>query len=329
MAVACDQGGSIRMPAAWSGIVGHKPTFGLVPYTGVFPIEQSIDHVGPVARTVADAALMLTVIAGPDGADPRQPEIIDPVDYLQALENPTTGMRIGVVTEGFGRVNSNLDSDAVVRAAVDTLCTAGLQAKEISIPWHLHASAIWDVIATEGATWQMVDGNAYGMNWKGRYDPKLIAYYGAQWRRDATKFSETVKMVALAGRYALETNYGRHYAMARNLEAALTEAYDAALDVYDVLVMPTMPMLPTLLPQADASPDEVIGRALEMIGNTCPFDVTGHPACTVPAGQVDGLPVGLMIIGRKFDDATVLRVAQTFETAVGGFPSPNQMRSNA
>jgi len=112
--------------------------------------------------------------------------------------------------------------------------------------------------------------------------------------------------------------------MARNLESRLTAAYDEALAGYDVLVMPTMPLLPTPIPAAGVAPDEVIGRALEMIGNTCPFDVTGHPACTVPVEQVDGLPVGLMIIGRRFDDATVLRVAHAYETAVGGFPMPNQ-----
>ncbi|MEU0266790.1 amidase [Nocardioides sp. NPDC006303] len=329
LAVGGDQGGSVRMPAAWCGVVGHKPTHGLVPYTGAFPIEQSIDHLGPIARTVADAALMLSVMAGADGKDPRQPTTLDPVDYVAALDEPARGLRIGVVVEGFGRVNSDAGADAVVREAVETLRAARLPAEDVSIPWHLDGTALWDVIATEGATWQMVDGNGYGMNWKGRYDPELMAHYGSRWRQDASQFSETVKMVALAGRYALETNHGRHYAMARNLEQELSAAYDAALQEYDVLVMPTMPMLPTPLPGADAPVDAVIGRALEMIGNTCPFDVTGHPACTVPAGMSDGLPVGLMIIGRHFDDATVLRVAHAFETAIGGFPTPNMMRSNA
>lgn len=329
LAVGGDQGGSVRMPAAWCGVVGHKPTHGLVPYTGAFPIEQSIDHLGPIARTVADAALMLSIMAGTDGKDPRQPTAIDSVDYLAALDEPLRGLRVGVVVEGFGRANSDRGSDAVVREAIETLRVAGMSAEDVSIPWHVDGTALWDVIATEGATWQMVDGNAYGMNWKGHYDPELVAHYGSQWRKDASQFSQTVKLVALAGRYALETNYGRHYAMARNLEQQLSGAYDSALQKYDVLVMPTMPLLPTPLPATDAPVDEVLGRALEMLGNTCPFDVTGHPACTVPAGMSEGLPVGLMIIGRHFDDATVLRVANAFETAVGGFPTPNLMRSNA
>lgn len=329
MAVGGDQGGSVRMPAAWCGVVGHKPTHGLVPYTGAFPIEQSIDHLGPIARNVTDTALMLSVMAGVDGKDPRQPTSIETVDYVAALDEPVAGLRVGIVREGFGRANSDPDSDAVVRSAVDRLAEVGLVTEDVSIPWHIDAGAVWDVIATEGATWQMVDGNAYGMNWKGRYDPELIAFYGAQSRRDASLFSETVKLVALAGRHALETGFGRHYAMARNLEPELTAAYDEALQKYDVLVMPTMPLLPTLLPPDGAPVDDVIGRALEMIGNTCPFDVTGHPACTVPAGMTAGLPVGLMIVGRRFDDATVLRVAKAFETAVGGFPAPDLMRSNA
>jgi amidase len=326
MAIGCDQGGSIRMPASWSGVVGHKPTYGLVPYTGAFPIEQTIDHVGPIARTVEDVALMLSVIAGVDGMDPRQPTMIENVDYLTALSEPVDGLRIGVVSEGFGHANSEPEVDKTVLAAVDTLVSAGLSAEKVSVPWHRHGTAIWDVVSVEGATWQMVDGNAYGRNWKGHYDPNLIAFYGAKWRADPSKFSETVKLVAMAGRHALGTSFGRHYAMARNLETRLATAYDTALASYDVLVMPTMPMRATPLPSADAPPAEVITRALEMIANTCPLDVTGHPACSVPAGLAGGLPVGLMIIGRKFDDATVLRVAHAFETAVGGFPSPTVTR---
>jgi amidase len=117
--------------------------------------------------------------------------------------------------------------------------------------------------------------------------------------------------------------------MARKLEVELSAAYDQALEQCDVLVLPTMPMLATPLPDSDAPVEEIIGRGLEMLGNTCPFDVTGHPACSVPAGMSQGLPVGLMIVGRRGDDATVLRVAKAFETAVGGFPTPDLMRSNA
>jgi amidase len=322
LATGGDQGGSVRIPAAYSGIVGHKPTHGLVPYTGAFPIEQTIDHLGPMTRTVADAALLLSVIAGPDGLDPRQPAGLVPDDYLGALDRPATGMRVGVVTEGFAHPNSEPGVDETVRTAVQILREAGLTAEDVSVPWHLHGARIWDVIATEGAAAQMVEANGYGMNWQGRYDPELIDYYGDRWRSDPDQFSQTVQFVLLTGGYGLSRYHGKHYAMARNLAYELRAAYDEALARYDVLVMPTLPMTATVIPDADAPRDEVLTRGLEMIANTCVTDVTGHPATSVPAGRSDGRPVGLMIIGRHFADATTLRVARTFEEAVGGFPAP-------
>jgi amidase len=329
MAIGGDQGGSVRIPASFCGIVGHKPTFGLVPYTGAFPIEQSIDHLGPMARTVADVALMLDVIAGADGLDPRQPDGVTGAGYVSALDRSVEGMRVGVVTEGFSLANSDAAVGEAVRDALAQLAANGLEVEDVSIPWHAYGPAIWDVISVEGATWQMVEGNAYGMNWKGYYDPDLIAHYGRQWRRDPSQFSETVKLVMMAGQHALETEYGRHYAMARGLESRLAAAYDSALEQYDVLVMPTLPITATELPTHGAELGDVLGRALEMLANTAPFDVTGHPACSVPAGLVDGLPAGLMVIGKKFDDATVLRVAHALENAVGGFPLPTSERRNA
>ncbi|MBA3906949.1 MAG: amidase [Pseudonocardiales bacterium] len=323
IATGGDQGGSVRIPSAYTGTVGHKPTWGLVPYTGAFPIEQSIDHVGPITRTVADAALVLNVIAGPDGLDPRQPRDLVPDDYVAALARTAEGLRVGVVTEGFGHPNSEAAVDDAVRAATETLRDAGLVVEDVSIPWHLHGAKVWDVIATEGAAVQMVDLNGYGMNWKGLYDPEVIDHYGAQWRADGSQFSETVKLVLLAGRHAINQHHGKHYAMARNLAFELSNAYEEALARYDVLVMPTLPMQATAIPPDGAPREEILGRALEMIANTCVTDVTGHPACSVPAGLAGGLPTGMMIIGKQFDDATVLRVAHTFEQAVGGFPTPS------
>jgi amidase len=323
IATGGDQGGSIRMPASFSGIVGHKPTHGLVPYTGAFPIEQTIDHVGPMTRTVADAALVLNVLAGPDGHDPRQPNDLVPDDYVGALARSAEGLRVGVVSEGFGHPGSEPDVDDAVRAAVDTLREAGLTAEDVSIPWHLHGLKIWDVISIEGAAAQMVDANGYGMNWPGLYDPELIEFYGNKWRADGSQFSETVKLVLLSGRYAINRYQGKHYAMARNLVPQLRAAYDEALARYDVLVMPTTPIQASVIPAEDAPREEVIGRALEMVTNCAPLDVSGHPACSVPAGLANGLPTGMMIIGKRFDDATVLRVAHTYEQAVGGFPAPH------
>ena len=168
----------------------------------------------------------------------------------------------------------------------------------------------------------MIDGNAYGMNSPGLYDPELIAHY-AQGRADhGAEMSESLKVTMLCGRYANDRYGGWYYAMARNLALELTAAYDAALADADVLVLPTLPIVASVLPAADAGREEKLARSQEMIANTAPFDVTGHPATSVPAGLADGLPVGMMIVGRHLADGTCLRVARAFENAVGGFPAP-------
>jgi len=322
LALGGDQGGSVRIPSSFCGTVGHKPTFGLVPYTGAFPIEQTIDHLGPITRTVADAALMLGILAGRDGHDPRQPTVLDPVDYSAALADSAAGLRVGVVREGFGHPNSDPEVDAAVRAAAEVLRSAGLEVEEVSIPWHLDAMHVWNVIATEGAAYQMVAGNSHGMNWSGLYDPELIAHYHRGRTERGAELSKTVKLVAMSGWHTFEVGGGSYYAMAQNLVPELRAAYDSALARYDVLVMPTLPYTAREIPAPDADLGTYLDTALSMIANTAPFDVSGHPACSVPTEAVGGLPAGLMIVGRHFDDATVLRVAHTYEQARGGFPAP-------
>lgn len=324
MAVGGDQGGSVRIPSAFCGTVGHKPTYGLVPYTGAFPIELTIDHLGPITRTVSDAARMLSVLAGyDDGKDPRQPVGVRSADYDADSEGDVAGLRIGVVTEGFGHEGlSDPEVDAAVRATVAGLRDVGASVEEVSIPWHLHGMAIWNVIATDGATAQMIDGNAYGYNFNGWYDPELMAHYGRQRLERADDFSVTTKLVALGGGHSLASTHGSFYAMAQNLVPHLRQAYDDALATYDVLVMPTLPITATPLVTEEDDLTTSITRALEMIVNTAPTDCTGHPATSVPAGLVGGLPVGVMIVGRHFEDATCLRVAKAVEAQAGGFPSP-------
>jgi amidase len=323
LALGGDQGGSVRIPSAFCGTVGHKPTYGLVPYTGAFPIENTLDHLGPITRTVRDAALMLGILAGRDGLDPRQRADPPSADYLTGLDGGVAGLRIAVVAEGFGIPGLSQPAvDEAVRAAIGTLAAAGAEVSEISLPWHRDGLHVWNVLATDGATNQMIDGNGYGMNTQGRYDPELIAHYAAGRRAHAAEMSEALKLTALCGRYTIDHGDGRYYAMARNLALELTAAYDAALAGADVLVMPTLPIVASDLPGPGASREEQLARSLEMIANTAPIDVSGHPAISVPAGLADGLPAGLMIIGRHFEDATCLRVARAYESAVGGFPAP-------
>ena len=254
MALGGDQGGSIRIPSAFCGTVGHKPTYGLVPYTGAFPIENTLDHLGPITRTVRDAALMLGVLAGPDGLDPRQRADPPAGGYLAGLDADIAGVRIGVVQEGFGIPDlSQPEVDETVHAAIRTLESAGAVVSQISLPWHRDGLHVWNVIATDGATGQMIDGNGYGMNSSGLYDPELIAHYAKGRREHGAEMAKTLKLTALCGRYAIDRYDGRYYAMARNLALELTAAYDAALAEAESLIMPTLPIVASTIPPTPAA----------------------------------------------------------------------------
>ncbi|SEG96868.1 amidase [Nonomuraea solani] len=317
LAIGGDQGGSVRIPAAWCGVVGLKPTFGLVPCTGSVPIEPSVDHVGPMARTVADVAALLAVIAGPDGRDPRQDPRTTVPDYRPALAGDVAGLRVGLLAEGFGRPGRGDPAvDDATRDFARLLAKAGANVSEVSVPEHRDAAHVWTVVFVGGATTQLVDlaGGVAGC------DPALAAALHRGRREHAARLSATVKMVALLGAHLIRTSGGAHYATARALTGPLTAAYDAALGQVDMLAMPTLPMTATPLPPPGAPPREQVARALEMIPNTCPFDVTGHPAISIPAGLVDGLPVGLMLVARHGGEATLIRAAAAYERLAGGFP---------
>jgi amidase len=322
LALGGDQGGSVRIPASLCGIVGLKPTYGLVPYTGAFPIERTIDHLGPLTRTVADAALMLTVLAGPDGRDPRQGPEVPAVDYRAALTGDVVGLRVGLVSEGFGQPGALAKVDELVRSAAQRFTEIGCTVGEISVPWHRHALHVFAVIFTDGSTYQMLDGNGYGLGADGLYDPELMAHFATQRAVMADQFAVTIKATALAGHYGLNRLGGVSYAKARNLLPHVRAAYDAALAQYDVLVLPTVPGTADTLPAGSPADLALLERALGKALNTAPLDITGHPAISVPAGLVDGLPVGMMIVGKRFDDAAVLKVADAFESLCGGFPTP-------
>jgi len=311
MAIGGDQGGSIRMPASFCGCYGMKPTHGLVPYTGIMPIEATLDHTGPMTGTVHDNALMLEVIAGEDGLDPRQYNV-ETDKYTAALGRGASGLRIGVVKEGFGLASSEADVDAKVRQAAEVFRKLGASVDEISIPMHLAGPAIWTPIAIEGLTNQMMKGNGMGTGWKGMYTTSLLDYH-ANWRSRADELSDSLKICMFIGQYFLRHHRGHYYAKSQNLARKLKEAYNALFRAYDLLLMPTTPMKATPLPPSDASLALYCQRAFEMIPNTCPFDVTGHPAMNVPCAMSDGLPVGMMLIARHYNESTIYRAAAAFE----------------
>jgi amidase len=311
MAIGGDQGGSIRMPASFSGCYGMKPTHGLVPYTGAMPIEATIDHVGPMTGTVADNALLLEAIAGPDGLDPRQYDVrVD--KYTTALGRGVAGLRIGVLTEGFQHESCEPDVVQKVRQAAERLRGLGAVVEEVSIPMHLDGLAIWTPIALEGLQAQMMHGNGMGFNWKGLYTTSLLDAH-ANWRARANQLSRTLKISMLAGEYFLRQYRGHFYAKSQNLGRLLRKTYDQALSRHDLLLMPTTPMKATPLPPQDAPLALYCRRGFEMLPNTAPFDVTGHPGMNVPCGLSAGLPVGMQLVAAHYNESTIYRAAHAFE----------------
>ena len=315
MALGGDQGGSIRIPAAFCGIYGMKPTHGLVPYTGIMPIELTLDHTGPMTATVEDNALLLEVLAGPDGLDPRQHRDATAQPYRDALSRSAQGLRMAVVEEGFGHAQSLPQVDAIVREAGERFKGMGATVDAVSIPMHRHGSAIWLPIAAEGATMQMMLGNGFGFNWQGLYVTSMLDFHSA-WRARADELSDSLKNTMLLGHYMVTRYRGHYYAKAQNLVRRLRRAYDDVLSRYDLLLMPTLPMVATPLPEANAPVGQILQRAFEMLANTAQFDCTHHPAMSLPCGTVDGLPVGMMLVAKAFDEETIYRAASAFEKGV-------------
>jgi amidase len=240
MAIGGDQGGSIRAPSSFCDIVGMKPTWGLVPYTGSASMEMTLDHLGPMTRTVADNAVLLDVLAGPDGLDPRQTH--RPFDKPSSrLAEGARGLKVGVVREGFGHTQSEPAVDEAVRAAADVLAKAGADVREISIPMHRYGLSIWAPLAIEDVYEQMFRSNGVGHNWRGRYSTGFLEMQAA-WRQRISLFPEGVRLALLSGEHIREAYHGRYYAKAQNLSLDLRVAYDAALAQCDVLPMLTVPV---------------------------------------------------------------------------------------
>jgi amidase len=314
IATGGDQGGSIRLPASFCGCVGHKPTYGLVPYTGIFPVERTLDHVGPLARTVSDCALALDVIAGPDGLDPRQCGTgAEPT--TRHLERGVGGLRIGLLAEGLGIEDaSEPEVDEAVTATAHALEALGATVGEVSVPMHAHGIAIWSAIAVQGCADLVIRGDSVATNAFGHTSTRLTDFFARARRELADRFPPTLKVTLLSAEHVRRHAHHHYYTKARVLGRALREAYDVALSDYDVLVMPTTAMRAFPPPPAGALIDEIVSAALGNLHNVVQFDVTGHPALSVPVPGVSGLPIGFQIVGHHLDDGSVLRVGRAVET---------------
>ena len=308
-----DSGGSIRIPASWCGVVGLKPTYGLVPYTGIAGIDSTIDHVGPMARTADDIALTLEVIAGKDPLDPKQGDVqVQP--YTDYLGQGMNGLRIGAVTEGFGLKLSEPDVDAAVRSALEVFGELGAQVSEVSVPAHSESGAILWALVAEGGT-ALLQTNGMGYHWQGLYSPGFAETFGRARHTQADDLPPTAKLTLLIGTYMMERYHGRAYAKAQNLRRPLRASYDRALEQVDLLAMPTTAMKAHRhVPAVDI--EGLIRGGWDHTENLGPFNLTGHPAISIPCAMSDGLPVGLMLVAKHFDEGTLIRAAHAFEQHV-------------
>jgi len=314
IALGTDQAGSVRIPSSWCGTVGMKATYGLVPFTGIPGMEASVDHVGPITATVADNALALEVLAGADGLDGRQRQS-QVKTYTKALGKSLAGMKIGVLSEGFGQPASAPAVDASVLAAAARFAVLGAEVEEISVPMHLPGAIIWSGVVIESVCHALQMGGV-NFNVDGVCSPAMTdAMLG--WQSRLHDVPINVLMVLVFGRY-MERYGGQYYARAKNLVPQLRQAYDRALSGNDLLLLPTTITQASRLPASpeQMTDDYIVQDLFSTSANACQFNITGHPAISIPCDMVDGLPVGMMLIGKHFDEATIYRAAFAFEQAI-------------
>lgn len=315
IALAVDQGGSARIPAAWCGVVALKPTHGLVPSHGITYLDHTVDFVSPTARSVAEVALALEVLAGDDPRDPqwvRGPIPVEP--YTRALDGGLRGLRVGVLAEGVPAATEP-DVAESFRDSVDTLRRLGAEVREISFPLWRHGQAIWNGFAAHAIS-VMIESNQEGYGRLGLCDVGWQQAFGDARRARSDLFPPYVKMLMVLGAYLRRDLGSVYFGKATNLRWAMRRDFDRLFDELDVVVTPTIPKKAFRLLQERPGMERMAERAAGMCQNTYPTNVTGNPSLSLPCGRGEhGLPIGLQIIGRHFTDATVLRAAYAFEQA--------------
>jgi amidase len=313
LAIGGDQGGSIRQPSAMCGVYGMKPTHGLVPYTGAFPVDHTLDHLGPMTSSVADNALLLQTIAGEDGLDPRQRGVY--VDrYTDALALGVEGLRIGLLAEGFGHETALPAVEAAVRDVGRRLADQGALVSTVSVPIHRDiAISVWAAIAVEGTAALVMRDNGIGAGHSEFHVLSMLEKH-ADWRRSADSLSEPIKTGLITASYLKTKHHGLYYARAQNLIPYVRGQYDEVFADVDLLLMPTIPFTAPPLPATQSRRDQS-SPGFDAVVNTAPFNVTGHPAMSVPCGMDEGLPVGAMFISRHWDESTIYRAAAALEAS--------------
>jgi len=311
VALGSDTGGSVRCPAAFCGVVGIKPTYGLVSRYGLIAYANSLEQIGPIAGTVEEAAAALDVIAGDDPHDGTTRDLGEvegaapEAGYAAAADGDVDGMTVGIPTELFDGADERVVE--TVEAAIADLEARGAETTEISLPSVEHAVQAYYVIAMAEASSNLArfDGVRYGHrsdsdgNWNESFAETREEGFGAE-----------VKRRILLGTYALSAGYhDKYYDKAQDARAWVRQDFEAAFDDVDVIASPTMPVLPFELGE---SLDDPL-RMYLADANTTPANLANLPAISVPAGEADGLPVGLQLVGPKFGEETIVRAASAVE----------------
>ena len=308
-ALGSDTGGSIRQPASFCGVVGLMPTYGRVSRYGLIAFASSLDHIGPLTKTVKDAALLLGVIAGRDPMDSTSAEVPVP-DYTQEIGRPVKGLRLGVPKEYFGE---GLEGEirASVEAAIQTLAgKCGCEIVPISLPHTEYAIPAYYLIATAEASSNLAryDGVRYGF--RAPQSGNLAEMY----RRTRDQgFGAEVKRRIMLGTYALSAGYyDAYYLKAQKVRTLLARDFEEAFGKVDAVITPTSP---TAAFRLGEKVDDPLAMYLADIF-TVVADLAGIPGISVPCGQTrEGLPIGLQVLGKQFDEGTILRLAHAYEHA--------------
>ncbi|PIK47695.1 putative glutamyl-tRNA(Gln) amidotransferase subunit A, chloroplastic/mitochondrial [Apostichopus japonicus] len=317
LALGSDQGGSVRIPSCWCGVVGLKPTFGLVPYTGAMAFEQSVDHLGPIARSVYDCALFLEVLAGYDnGLDPRQRSDMKVPQYTtEMIVESLEGFKIGVINEGFEWKTTDDEVERTVRGSVSKLQDAGAKVEQVSIPLHAKGHILWRMVFCEGFADTTFHSGGVGRGSCGFHATSMSSFVSKSFKTRINDVGPSPKLLYLLGQYFAESYPGVIYNKGQNLRRLLAKQYDDALNKFDVLALPTIPFTAPRLPDKNISTEDYLANLGNISVNTRPTNLTGHPAISLKAGfhHVNGLPIGTMLISKHFDEVTLFKVASHFE----------------
>ena len=307
LALGSDTGGSIREPGAFCGVVALKPTYGRVSRYGLIAFASSLDQIGPFARDVRDAALLLSVIAGHDPADSTS-SADTPPPYSEPVTGDVRGLRIGIVKEFFGEGLEPAVADSI-RAAAAVLEGLGASCGEVSLPYAVYALPAYYIIAPAEASSNLARYAGVQYGYRTPHADDLYTMY-ARTRREG--FGAEVKRRIMLGTFALSAGYyDAYYLRAQQVREVIRREFAAALEEFDVLLGPVAPTPAFLLGEKMEDPMQMYLSDIY----TIPLNLAGVPGISVPCGFVRGLPVGLQLIGRAFGEATILNAAFAYERA--------------